>query len=66
MTSHNTYRLGFLLSWTWGVSSRLLQQSAATAPYLGRVTPPDLERGVAPLVATPDLRRGVALLVHRL
>ena len=24
-------------------------QSAAAAPYLGRVAPPDLERGVAPL-----------------
>ena len=32
----NTYCLTwFLLSWTWGVSLRLLQQSAATAPYLG-------------------------------
>ena len=28
--------LGFLLPWTWGISSRLLQQSAAAAPYLGR------------------------------
>ena len=28
--------LGFLLPWTWGVCSRLLQQSAATAPYLGQ------------------------------
>ena len=27
---------GFLLPWTWGISSWLLQQSAATAPYLGR------------------------------
>ena len=27
---------GFLLPWTWGISSRLLQQSAAAAPYLGR------------------------------
>ena len=26
---------GFLLPWTWGISSRLLQQSAAAAPYLG-------------------------------
>ena len=33
--------LGFLLPWTWGISSRLLQQSAAAAPYLGL--------GVAPL-----------------
>ena len=27
--------LGFLLLWTWVISSQLLQQSAATAPYLG-------------------------------
>ena len=27
---------GFLLPWTWGISSQLLQQSTATAPYLGR------------------------------
>ena len=27
---------GFLLPCTWGISSRLLQQSTATAPYLGR------------------------------
>ena len=44
----------FLLPWTWGISSRLLQQSAAAAPYLGRwylftAAPPDLEHGVAPL-----------------
>ena len=32
--------LGFILPWTWGISSRLLQQSAAVAPYLGsRVAP---------------------------
>ena len=31
-----TLLLGFLLPRTWGISSRLLQQSAATAPYLGR------------------------------
>ena len=36
-----TVLLGFLLPRTWGISSWLLQQSAATAPYLGR--------GVAPL-----------------
>ena len=29
--------LGFLLPWAWGISSRLLQQNAATAPYLGCV-----------------------------
>jgi len=34
-----TVLLGFLLPWTWGISSRLLQQSAATAPYLGRGRP---------------------------
>ena len=28
--------LGFLLSWMWGISSCLLQQSTAAAPYLGR------------------------------
>ena len=27
---------GFLLPWSWGISSRLLQPSAAAAPYLGR------------------------------
>ena len=27
--------LGFLLPWMWGISSWLLQQSTATAPYLG-------------------------------
>ena len=31
-----TILLGFLLPWTWGISSRLLQQSAAAASYLGR------------------------------
>ena len=48
--------LGFLLFWTWGISSWLLQQSTATALYLGRGVsphrpppPPDLERGIAPL-----------------
>ena len=49
-----TVLLGFLLPWTWVISSRLLQQSAAAAPYLGwrdllTTAPPDLERGVAPL-----------------
>ena len=37
-----TILLGFLLPWTWDISSWLLQQSAATAPYLGC--------GVAPIV----------------
>ena len=31
-----TVLLGFLLPWTWGISSQLLQQSSAAAPYLGR------------------------------
>ena len=31
----STVLLGFLLPWSWGISSRLLQQSTATAPYLG-------------------------------
>ena len=48
-----TVLFGFLLPWAWGISSRLLQQSAATAPYLGRgylltTAPPALEHGVAP------------------
>ena len=30
-----TILLGFLLPWTWDISSQLLQQSTATAPYLG-------------------------------
>ena len=35
-----TILLGFLLPWAWGISSRLLQQSAAIAPYLGRWVSP--------------------------
>ena len=31
-----TMLLGFLLPWTWCISSWLLQQSTAAAPYLGR------------------------------
>ena len=31
-----TILVGFLLPWTWGISSWLLQKSAAVAPYLGR------------------------------
>ena len=46
--------LAFLLPRTWGISSRLLQQSAAAAAYLGggvslTGAPPDLEGGVATL-----------------
>ena len=40
-----TILLGFLLPWMWGISSQLLQQSTATASYLGR--------GVAPLWLPP-------------
>ena len=36
----STILLGFLLPWTWGISSWLLQQSAAAAPYLGRGVSP--------------------------
>ena len=64
-----TVLVGFLLPWTWGVSSQLLQQSTATAPYLGWVAPPDLEHGVAPFGPpvpvqwlSLDLRCGVAPL----
>ena len=49
-----TLLLGFLLPWAWGISSWLLQQSAAAAPSLGWVylltaALPDLQRGIAPL-----------------
>ena len=50
-----TILLGFLLPWTWGISSRLLQQSTAAAPYLEwryllTASVPDLQLGIAPLV----------------
>ena len=48
-----TVLLGFLSPWTWGLSSRLPQQSTATAPYLGRGE--GRLRG-----ATPCPRSGVA------
>ena len=35
-----TILLGFLLPWAWGISSQLLQQSAANAPYLGQGVSP--------------------------
>ena len=35
-----TVLLGFLLPWTWDISSQLLQQSSAAAPYLGRGVSP--------------------------
>ena len=56
----------------WGISSWLLQQSTAAAPYMDKgylliVSPPDLERGIAPLgppawVQPPLLGCGVAPL----
>ena len=36
----STVLLGFLLPWAWVLSSQLLQQSTATAPYLGRGVSP--------------------------
>ena len=39
-----TVLLGFLLPWMWGISSRLLQQSTAAAPYLGRGVSPHCRR----------------------
>ena len=50
-----TILLGFLLAWAWDISSRLLQQSAATAPYL--------ECGVSPLGYSPLQRH--ATTTHR-
>ena len=49
----------------WGISSRLLHQSSATAPYLGQGVsphhaPPDLECGIAPL-GPPCLRSHCSL-----
>ena len=49
-----TILLEFLLPWAWGISSRLLQQSTATVPYLGW--------GVSPPTTLPDLQRGMAPL----
>ena len=70
-----TVLLGFLLPWTWGISS---QCSSKTQPllltldegYLLTAIPPDLERGVAPLsppapVKLLHLGRGVAPLSGR-
>ena len=53
MPTCNTYHLSWVfLPWAWGISSQLLQQSAAAAPHLGYLltaAPPDLEHGIAPL-----------------
>ena len=39
LLSTSTVPLGFLLPWTWDISSRLLQKSTAAAPYLGQGHP---------------------------
>ena len=57
-----TILLGFLLTWTWGISSWLLQQSTAAAPYFGRGVSPyhhrfDLHRGIAPCGEFRDIKR---------
>ena len=55
MPSCNTYHLTWVsLTLACGISSRLLQQSTATVPYLGR--------GVSPYRAVPDLQCGIAPL----
>ena len=54
--SVTTVLLAFHLPWTWGLSSQLLQQSAATAPYL--------RRRVVCLPAAPDLQPRLAPLSH--
>ena len=56
-----TIFLGFFLPRTWGISSRLIQQSAAAAPYLGprgiSSWPPSLtsDMGLLLSAAAPDL-----------
>ena len=55
MPSCATYCLTWVsLTLTWGISSRLLQQSAAPAPYL--------ELGYLLMAALPELEGGVAPL----
>ena len=49
-----TVLLGFFLPWAWGISSQLLQQSAAMLltldeGYLLTSALPDLQHGIAPL-----------------
>ena len=62
-----TILLGFLLPWTWGISSQLFQQAqplllTLNEGYLLTTTPPDLELGIGPL-GTASL---VAQMVKRL
>ena len=40
LTEAEDIKKRFLLPWTWGISSGLLQQSAAAAPYLGQGVSP--------------------------
>ena len=50
MPFRNTYHLTWVpLTLDVGYLFMALQQSTAAAPYLGQVTPPDLESGIAPL-----------------
>ena len=69
-----TVLLGFLLPWARGISSRLLQQSTAIAPYLGRgVAPPGRRpwprargREVSPLRRSPwPQTRGSSILTDK-
>ena len=48
-----TILLGLLLPWTWGISSWLLQQSAATTPYLVQGVPHTQGQGQRLRGATP-------------
>ena len=64
-----TTLLGFLLPWTWGISSRCSSKAQPLLLTLDEVAPPDLERGVVPLgPPAPSqwllLGRGVAPLGH--
>ena len=69
-----TVLLGFLLPLAWDISSRLLQQSAAAAPYLGQGASPhhrpswpwtwSSSSGCLPLAQPSLLGRGVSPLGH--
>ena len=55
-----TVLLGFFLPWSWGISSRLLQQSAAAVPYLGREVSPHCRLSWSRSVVSDSLQpRGV-------
>ena len=71
-----TILLGFLLPWTCGISSWLLQQSSAAAPYLGQGVSPhgrpswlwtcsSSSQPSCARTAAPDLRRVVVCLGPR-